>query len=89
MNNMGILSFFLMVAVIIVMMAATFVEQYAGSAAFIYGSWWFASLWTLLCVCGLLHCFRRNLCKRPVVMLLHLGFVVIIVGSIVTLVFGL
>ena len=88
MNNMGILSFLLMVAVIIVMMAATFVEQSAGSAAFIYGSWWFASLWTLLCVCGLLLCFRRKLYKRPVVMLLHLSFVVILVGALVTHVFG-
>ena len=88
MNNMGILSFLLMVAVIIVMMAATFVEQSAGSAAFIYGSWWFASLWTLLCVCGLLHCFRRKLYKRPVVLLLHLSFVVILVGALVTHVFG-
>ena len=88
MNNMGVLSFLLMVAVIIVMMAATFVEQYAGSAAFIYGSWWFASLWTLLCVCGLLHCFRRKLYKRPVVLLLHLSFVVILVGALVTHVFG-
>ena len=85
---MGIFSFLLMVAVIIVMMAATFVEQYAGSAAFIYGSWWFASLWTLLCVCGLLHCFRRKLYKRPVVLLLHLSFVVILVGALVTHVFG-
>ncbi len=88
MNNMGILSFLLMVAVIIVMMAATFVEQSAGSASFIYGSWWFASLWTLLCVCGLLHCFRRKLYMRPVVMLLHLSFVVILVGALVTHVFG-
>ena len=77
-----------MVAVIIVMMAATFVEQAVGSAAFIYGSWWFAALWALLCVCGLLYCMRRKLYKRPVVMLLHVSLAVILVGALVTHVFG-
>lgn len=85
---MGILSFLIMVAVIIVMMAATFIEQSTGSAAFIYGSWWFASLWTLLCVTGLMHCFRRKLYKRPFVFLLHLSLVVILAGALVTHVFG-
>ncbi len=77
-----------MLAVIIVMMAATFVEQFTGSAAFIYGSWWFASLWTLLCVTGLLHCMRRKLFKRPFVMLLHVSLVVILIGALVTHVFS-
>ncbi len=77
-----------MVAVIIVMVAATFIEQATGSAAFIYGSWWFASLWALLCVCGLMHCFRCKLFKRPVVFLLHISLVVILVGALVTHVFS-
>ena len=88
MNKIGIFSFLLMVAVIIVMVAATFVEHATGSAAFIYGSWWFASLWAMLCVGGLLYCFRRKLYKRPVVLLLHLSLAVILVGALVTHVFG-
>ena len=40
--------FLLLSIVIIVMVVATLFEKVTGSAAVIYGSWWFATLWALL-----------------------------------------
>ena len=81
-------TFLLLVAVILVMVAATLIEKQMGSAAMIYGSWWFASLWAILAVCGLCYAFRRKLYKKPATMLLHLAFVVILAGALITHLFG-
>lgn len=74
----------MMVAVILVMMAATFVEKTTGSAAGIYGSWWFASLWAILAVASLVYLFHRQMQHRPVLLLLHLSFGIILVGALIT-----
>ena len=81
-------TFLLLVAVILVMVAATLIEKQMGSAAMIFGSWWFASLWAILAVCGLCYAFRRKLYKKPATMLLHLAFVVILAGALITHLFG-
>ena len=78
------LSFSLLAVIIAVMMAATLVEKVSGSAADIYGSWWFASLWAVLAVSSLFYMVRRHLHRRPAVLLLHLSFVVILIGALIT-----
>ncbi len=81
-------SFLLMVATILVMMAATLIEKQTGTATAIYGSWWFASLWTLLVVSALTYCLRRKLQRRPATFLLHISFVVILAGALITHIWG-
>lgn len=82
------ISFILLVAVIMVMVAATFIEKSTGSAATIYGSWWFAAIWAALVVFSVLYIFKRKMQKRPALLLLHLSFVVILIGAFVTHVWG-
>ncbi|MBR4276346.1 MAG: cytochrome c biogenesis protein CcsA [Prevotella sp.] len=49
-----------------------------------YGSWWFVILWALLAGCGLVYMIRQKLHRRFAVMLLHLSFLVILVGALLT-----
>ena len=66
---------------------ATVVEKYRGTAfvgEHIYGAWWFSALWAVLTVASLAYIMKHHLYKRMAVMLLHLSFVVILVGALVT-----
>lgn len=66
---------------------ATVVEKYRGTAfvgEHIYGAWWFSALWAVLTVASLVYIMKQHLYKRMAVMLLHLSFVVILVGALVT-----
>ncbi len=66
---------------------ATVVEKYRGTAyvsEHIYGAWWFSTLWAMLTVVSLAYIMRQQLYRRMAVMLLHLSFVVILVGALVT-----
>ena len=66
---------------------ATVVEKYRGTAfvgEHIYGAWWFSALWAVLTVAPLAYIMKQHLYKRMAVMLLHLSFVVILVGALVT-----
>ena len=81
-------SFLLLAIIILVMVAATLIEKQFGTATMIYGSWWFASLWALLAVCALCYCLRRKLQKRPATFLLHISFVLILIGALITHIWG-
>ena len=66
---------------------ATVIEKYQGTAFVsdnIYGAWWFSALWAVLTVAALAYIVKQRLYKRLAVMLLHLSFVVILVGALVT-----
>ena len=79
--------FALYIVVILCMGIATLVEKYQGTeyvASHIYGSWWFSALWAVLTVVSLAYIMKQHLYKRMAVMLLHLSFVVILVGALVT-----
>lgn len=69
---------------IVVMIGATIAEKCLGTAAFIYGSWWFAALWATMVVIALGYVLRRKMQNRPVLFLLHLSFVVILLGAGIT-----
>ena len=86
------IAFAIYVAVIGVLITATVLEKTYGTPfvmEHIYGAWWFIALWGLLCVGSIVTLIRAKLYKRPVTMLLHLSFVIILVGALVTHLFGL
>ncbi len=78
----------MLAVVIVVMVAATFVEKMTGSATGIYGSWWFAALWALLAASGLAYVFARRMLHRPFLLLLHVSLVIILAGALITHVWG-
>ena len=76
----------LYVVVVAVMAAATIVEKYQGTryvAEHIYGAWWFSVLWGLLAAAGVCWLLKRRV-RRFGVVVLHLSFVVILLGALLT-----
>ena len=69
-----------------VMAVATIVGKYHGTTFVgdhVYGAWWFSVLWALLTVAGIAY-FLRMKVRRPAVVALHLSFVVILAGALLT-----
>ena len=70
---------------------ATVIEKYRGSCfahEHIYGSWWFSCLWAVLTVTACSHIIKQQLYKRTAIFLLHMSFVVILVGALTTHLFA-
>ena len=66
---------------------ATVIEKYRGSTFVgdhIYGAWWFSALWGVLTVAACAYMLKRHLYRRVGVFLLHMSFVVILAGALVT-----
>ena len=64
--------------------AATFIEHSEGTEyaqTNIYHSWWFFALWTMLALLSLIILIKRNIWRRPATGLLHLSFIVILIGA--------
>ena len=71
---------------LVVMAAATIVEQYKGTTfvgTYIYGSWWFILLWALLTAFGVAWIIRQRM-RRWALLLLHASFIVILAGALLT-----
>ena len=69
----------------------TIIEKYRGTdfvSEHIYGAWWFSALWAVLTVAGLVYIMKQRLYRRAAVMLLHLSFVIILVGALTTHLFA-
>ena len=82
----GIITGALYVVVIVVMAVATIVEKYKGTAyvsEYWYGAWWFVVLWALLTAAAIVY-FVRSKVKKAFVVTLHLAFVVILAGALLT-----
>jgi len=78
--------FALYMVVIAVMAVATIVEKYKGTAhvgEYWYGSWWFSALWALLTALAIVYFIRQRVRKFYAVVL-HLSFVVILAGALLT-----
>ncbi len=76
----------LYMAIILVMAAATVVEHFYGTpyaGQSIYGSWWFTLLWAILAAAGLTYILKQRL-RQWNTLLLHLSFVVILLGAFLT-----
>jgi len=50
----------------------------------VYGSLWFKLLWGVIVICGCIVMWKRKLWRRPTVFSLHVSFIVILLGALVT-----
>lgn len=79
---------FTLYALIIVCIGfATIIEKYHGTTFvndYVYGAWWFIVVWILLTLSAVVYMFRQRLYKRYAVMLLHMSFIVILLGALTT-----
>lgn len=85
------LPFILLVLTAIAITAATFVEAVQGTDyvhEYFYGHWWFAALWGIMAVASVWYMVQVRLWHRPAVALLHLSFLIILVGALVTHIWG-
>ncbi len=74
------------IVVIAVMAVATIVEKYQGTSyvsEHIYGSWWFSALWAVLTAFAVGY-FVKQRVRRAFAVTLHLSFVVILLGALLT-----
>ena len=84
---MKFLPYFLLLFVALVIGVATVVEGRMGSDVAhrsIYGAWWFVALWSAVAVGGCWQMWHKKLWRQPSVFLLHISFVVILLGALVT-----
>jgi len=81
------LAFSLLALVILVLIGATIFEKLHGTQAavrLIYGSVWFTLLWGAFAGASLAYLLKRHLSRRPALLLLHLSFIVILAGALLT-----
>ncbi len=76
---------FLYIVVVAVMAIATFVEHSSGYR--LYGEWWFSLLWALLTAAAVVYFLQRRV-RRLSVVTLHLSFIIILLGALLTHVFS-
>ncbi len=73
--------------IVVVLMVATIVEKFCGSDFVrqnIYGAGPMIALWLLLVLCGLFYLVRSKVHKRFATFMLHISFVVILLGAYTT-----
>ena len=78
-----ILVFFLVIAIAV---ATVLENRYDTHYAFkhVYGAWWFIGLWAMLALAGCWLIYKRKMWKQPSVFLLHLSFLIILIGALTT-----
>ena len=84
---MGLWAFVLLALLIVIMAYATWDGHLHGiehSNSFFYNSMWFTLLWLLMATFGCYFIVVRSLHKRLPVFLLHIAFLVILAGALVT-----
>lgn len=80
------IAFFLLYLLILLLGIITFIEKSRGTPFVLehfYGSWWFALLWGILALTGML-CFFRHKRHRMYSLSLHLSLVIILLGALLT-----
>ena len=76
----------LYVAIIVCMATATIAEKNHGTDyahAHYYGAWWFILLWAVVAALGVFYIVKRKV-KAASTLLLHLSFVIILAGALLT-----
>ena len=74
------------VLIIVVMAVATVIGKYTGLdyvSDNIFGAWWFSLLWAVGTALGIVYFVKQRI-RRPIIVLLHLSFVVILAGALLT-----
>lgn len=87
MKNIKYLILTVAVIITLVLMTATMIETTQGTTFVkdnIYSSVWFVVLWALLAFVGSIYLMGKKLYKRLPVFLLHLAFLVILLGALVS-----
>ncbi len=85
------ITFSLLIITIVTLITATILEKLHGTAWVslnVYGSWWFITLWAALAISGIIYVIQRRLYQRPLTLLLHFSFILILIGAAVTHYFG-
>ena len=78
--------FILYILVLVCMAIATIVEKSQGTDyvhAHYYGAWWFILIWAALTALGVSYIIKRKV-KRASTLALHLSFVIILIGALLT-----
>ena len=78
--------FTLYILVLISMAVATIVEKGQGTDyvhAHYYGAWWFILMWAVMAALGVFYIIKRKV-KRASTLALHLSFVIILAGALLT-----
>ena len=76
----------LYILVLVCMATATIVEKSQGTDyvhAHYYGAWWFILIWAALAALGVFYIIKRKV-KRASTLALHLSFVIILIGALLT-----
>lgn len=84
MNKLKKIIICIAIIITLVLMIATFVDNSKGSFfahTYIYSSIWFVVLWALFACTSITYVIRRKLYKRIPVFLVHVAFVVILLGA--------
>ncbi len=74
------------IVVVAVLAAATIVEKYLGTeyvSEHIFGAWWFSAIWAVLTAVATFYFIKRKV-RRASVVVLHLSFVIILAGALLT-----
>ena len=74
------------IVVVAVLAAATIVEKYLGTeyvSEHIFGAWWFSAMWAVLTAVATFYFIKRKV-RRASVVVLHLSFVIILAGALLT-----
>ena len=75
------------ISVILLLAAATFLEKYNGTEyvqEHIYGTIWFTLLWGAVALAIIVRIVQSGMWRRPPSLLLHLSFVLILAGALLT-----
>lgn len=73
--------------IILTLIAATIIEKYSGTefvSEHIYGTEWFAAIWTIMAVSSALYIISRKLYRHKAAFLIHTAFLTILCGALVT-----
>jgi len=78
--------FILYILVLVFMATATIVEKSQGTDyvhAHYYGAWWFILIWAAMTALGVFYIIKRKI-RRASTLALHLSFVIILIGALLT-----
>ena len=81
------LTLFSLIAMLVIVAGATIIEKFRGTsfvASHIYGSWFFIGLWFIIVLNATIYMLQTKMYQRPMVFLIHLSFIVILLGAFVT-----